>query len=354
MESGSKDPLLQSPKVDFISYWEEIPVDILSLLIDYLDELKDVYKFLSDLYVKEKLCRDENNRVWESKFKRDFSEYIILDELTLKKYGDNMTIMKKYLSEREYFKYILKAINPTSTFIFSYIMETGFEKLFNKIDMTNIPRSSLNGYLIRSVSLGYLHMIKILIKYGAIITDQCFHVACNGNIAIVKFLHENGCDLKNQNTSEILKNAILNDKMDIVEYLIKNGVNIKSVRISRYELEECIKRNELSIIKFIYSNNIIIDSDYNNNYLYDHLLYKAIQYHNINIFKILYQHSTNINKEELLCNAVREKDNLIVDLLIENGADILETLKYCLKNYDYHTFVLLSELYHSHSLRIRN
>ena len=348
MESESKGLLLQSPKGDFISYWTGIPIDILSLLIDYLDELKDVYKFLSDPYVKEKLCTDENNSVWENKFKRDFSEYIELDHIYYvkgKREQRRLTIMKKYLKEKEYLKFLLKDKKTNKKYILEFIINYGYEKLIKNL---NIPIGKSIDYLFSNACCkGRLHIIKWLMDLGANIDYsedpgilKNIKLICGSrNIQTIEYFRQMGYTMKEEGKCG-LEQCIRVGDIKCADYFIKNGADINSVNFM--DLDGCVRDNDFSMIQFIFNKG------YNNLKCINSLLYTAIEYKNIDIVKFLLNYvDVHYNNEYFLLWAIDNENKELVKILIEKGANVELALKEASRQNHYGAFSSLYELYHS-------
>ncbi|MCK9445454.1 ankyrin repeat domain-containing protein [bacterium] len=74
-----------------------------------------------------------------------------------------------------------------------------------------------------------LDLLKLLIKKGAEINDDCLYYATSNNrLDVIRLLHKKGANLnsKDKNNNTILHIAFENGYLDIVCYMLKNKVNI--------------------------------------------------------------------------------------------------------------------------------
>ena len=340
MESGPLGPLLQSPKVDLISYWKLVPIDILSLLLDYFDQSEDIYKFCSDLYIFEKICQNENNDVWKSKFQRDFSQDIKLIE------GE--TIMGRYLGDKKYIEY--QKCHKKSLEVF--LIEQGYEKYLEKIiDFSQLSFIELHKILAYSARFGYLSLMKLYIKNGANPADLSFESLCriieNGHLHIFKYL----LDYKNftenprnmlsikEYKERLLLFSIECNRLNFVEFLLQYNpeITLDIPEIDFYLIIKVVERGYFLMLKYIldFKKNklpleskrfeCVPNSDLKNNW--NQLILIAISNNHLDIVKYLVEFDVLISLTEDFLLCITSQNLPIIEYLIKKGADVDEALK---------------------------
>lgn len=283
MDSEIKGPLLQSPKINFISYWKFVPIDILSIIVDYLDKVEDIYKFCSDPSVFEKIGKDENNNIWKNKFQRDLSQEIKLD--------NNQTIMSQYLRD----------FKPIPRYCTDLIIEKGYEKLMSRTTYFNdISYTEMLSEFNRACQYGHLSVVKYFME------DSSFsYVCCNNKKAFLISIHYG--------------------HLSIVNYLLNvkdNNFNIKDIDTGFIKL--VIKLGHLSILRFLIENlKYPINFDEPNDFLFD-LFSEACRYNRLSIVEYLISRGTYTSTQKNYALQISVSNNClsIVKFLNENGADI--------------------------------
>ena len=157
------------------------------------------------------------------------------------------------------------------------------------------------------------------ISNANIIILALYLASINNYVEIIQILIEKNIKLTANNcldtviTNYCLDTAITNKHCEIVEYLIKNDINI-----NKY-LEIIIKNNELNLIE--------IYMKYTSNY--DNLLLLTLKYKNLNILTLLLD--KNIDIDELLLVASDICSFKVINFLLEKGANIHIDNEYPLK-----------------------
>ena len=121
-------------------------------------------------------------------------------------------------------------------------------------------RGQINRYSIMSISVDEAstittHMLKVLMKYGIYDFPKIFINIMNragNNLEIIKFLVESGLYKINYRSKCLLFNAVKNDRIEVINYLVRAGVNINARK--GYALHLAIIRNARDVVKCLLDN----------------------------------------------------------------------------------------------------
>ena len=239
------------------SLWHKVPLDVIIEQVKYLSSSDEIKKFCEDPYIREKLCSDPNGKIWQNLFQLQFS-----DNITPRNCD---TIMDQYLKDIKSAKIIIFEQHHKKTITDLHLtVERGYEKIVRQFDIQKLIRDyksfnimpKLQECLITSTKIGNLSIMKYLIENG--VDSNLGHikllvVACSkGYIPIVKYLIDIGMKNHTVNTN-CLNAAIQNGNLAIVKYLVEHG--------SMYDLlSVCVaaKYGHLDIIEYLISKGIDI------------------------------------------------------------------------------------------------
>jgi ankyrin repeat protein len=190
--------------------------------------------------------------------------------------------------------------------------------------------NDINNDFIKSVKIGYIKNIYILLKNGANIhvnNDYALRFSSeNGNFEVVKFLIGNGANIHADN-DYALKISSHNGHFDVVKFLIKNGANIHAD--NNFALRWSSSNGYIKVVKFLIENGAYIHA-YN-----DYALILSCQNGHTEIVKFLVEKGSDVhsqNDRALKCSASFGHDE-IVKILIENDANIHVDDDYVFKEY---------------------
>ena len=207
------------------------------------------------------------------------------------------------------------------------------------IDKKDLSYRDLNGDtpLIIASSKGYSELVKILLKYGVDPRDtdgseySMVIASREGHFEIVSmilnFLEGDYLNKKLQGEKSLIE-ATKNRHMDIIELLLKNGVNIETTNYSRKSalMISCSKGFD-EITKFLLEYGANPNSS---NYEKITPLHKAAERGNLRMIKLLLTYGANIEDKDCTGNSIlhyasKKGKYEIVRYLLENGADINAT-----------------------------
>jgi len=120
-----------------------------------------------------------------------------------------------------------------------------------------------NNYALRVASEnGHIDVVRYLIENGVTITHKCIalrHASKGGHKDIVRYLVENGANI---HSSSSLKYASEGGHTDVVQYLFERGANIHAD--NNYALRFASKNGRSDVVKFLIEKgaNIHADGDY--------------------------------------------------------------------------------------------
>ena len=257
------------------SYWEDLPKDIVWIILNKLHTPKDVLAFCGDPYLNKRFCRDENGIFWEYLYHRDLSEEIKLNEgETIKqKY---LYWFDKFLSDIENAEIIKFDFGTKSNLLDSELniqdvaykimrkaVKYGFEKIVEKIGLNSFSEDWIWGLAYYSVSFGKLNILRYLLKnspefitkpqeYGSTNMDSLIgNAAKSEHYNIIKYLIDEIAPL--YNITPDLERALISaigakNGLPIVNMLLEKGVNIDNAIIIARSLrldKEAIKLEKL-------------------------------------------------------------------------------------------------------------
>ena len=293
------------------SYWEDLPKDIVWIIINKLHTLEDILAFCGDPYLNERFCQDENGLLWEYLYHRDLSEEIELNE------GE--TTKQKYLSWFKFVDYIenaeappqydfrkksnlldseLDQSTPTSfqnfsnsnlsriqrvkeyskfrrtrkTFrrpkldrqdviyeIMRKASEMGFEKIIERMGLNTIPDKEITNLFYYAIWSGKLNMLKYLLmnNQNFIIEEENFYDLTRlgtsyGQYNILQYLIDEIAPIYNiiPDLEQILIGAInAKNGLPIIHLLLEKGVNIDDAIIQARSQELNDEVNKLENLK---------------------------------------------------------------------------------------------------------
>ena len=317
------------------SYFEILSVDTLVQLIDYLQLLKDIRKFFSIPYIFQKLCLNENGKIWETLYKRDFSDTINLgpsfyeiDE-KYKSKDQKDSIMKRYLFDREYLNHQTNIIE-----IFNFICVRGYDKILVKKDLSFIDNYSLDMGLLNVVQNGHLACAKYLTNkrtynLGLYLWQEIFN---NGNLEILKHFIDLGVDI-HQSNEFALKTSIKKGHLELVKILIEKGANLDLIDES--VLLELVNDDcKLECLKYLIKIKLDLDT-YGKKLLLKALNSPSFEL-NKQIILFLIENIVDIHSdsEYALRYVASSNDSSLMKLLIEKGSDPEIVLDWAIVNCD--------------------
>lgn len=266
----------------------------------------------------------------------------VIDINDINKYG--MTALTSALIHRRFkiAKYLVSlGANVENSLIYSskytitkYLVEHGANVNYrDKKGNTPLIKASLNNNF---------DTIKYLIENGANINernknrkDAIVFATINGNLEIIKYLIEKGAYV---NGKDLLRFATINGNLDIIKYLIQNGEDVNNYTY-KYEnslLENAISRGRFEIVKYFIESgvrpiNYYLKIAINKKYfeIIEYLVDKCsdINCNDINlkdvfdvkIIKYLIKRGLDINKEDIMYNAIQRNSIELVVYLMNKG-----------------------------------
>lgn len=114
---------------------------------------------------------------------------------------------------------------------------------------------------------GWLGVVRLIIEYGARVSDRTMHVLCARNsLELAELVIPNGdVDAQNDNEATPLHVACENGNVEMARLLIENGANLHAEGKERYvPLTIAIKNGHLDVIKLLneYSADVYYEEDY--------------------------------------------------------------------------------------------
>jgi ankyrin repeat protein len=200
-------------------------------------------------------------------------------------------------------------------------------------------------FLIYSINESNLEYIKYFIDKGVKIINingiLMSRIVEKGNIEIIEYLYRNGLDiymniisniykasslLKNDivtfllgklskpiNDISFIKELVKNSNLDSLKTLINMGISIRNNIDELFLL--ALEKSEMKIIEFLFN---YLDNSNNPNYILS-----AINFNKKEIVKFLLEHGVTLfNPDGLLYGAAKKYNLVIINLLINYGADI--------------------------------
>lgn len=217
----------------------------------------------------------------------------------------------------------------------------------------SIGVSSYNEYIFKNIAEKYiddLSIIKLLIKNGYDMNDRVFngsqllaHAITNNSIDVVKYLLNNGVNLYDLTSFPPIYNAVIANNVEIVKIILERMAKDKGkAKIDNFIIDEASKIGNPSIIK------LLIDAGANFNVPYEYILkiplHVASENGKLDAVKILADKVKDINigngdKTTSLMFASKNGHLDVVKFLIEKGANVnlidkydKTALKYALYN----------------------
>ena len=206
---------------------------------------------------------------------------------------------------------------------------------------------TLNKYFVFSLiaippAQGHYEVVEFLLKKGAnpntdIPTNQTLirmtpllFAATNGHLGIAKLLIKYGADLNKRSPENvgILEIAIDEDNLEMVELLIKSGIELeyKAQNYLMSPFHRAVSNGHYDIAKLLISHGADINSRLGDE---NTPMHTAIMVKNIRMVKLLLSHGVDINIKGIgnhtpLQTAVTIWHYEIVEFLLENGANVNE------------------------------
>ncbi|AUV58919.1 ankyrin repeat protein [Bandra megavirus] len=184
------------------------------------------------------------------------------------------------------------------------------------------------------VSNGYIETIKYLVSIEAKFSysNQAVITCCeNGDLKMLIYLASIGFNIQ-FNMEKAFKSAIINNRYNIIEYLI-NKIKIDYLDYLQY-LEIASKYSELNIIEFIHDASVK-SNQYQD--IIDNCLINVCQKNNIELAEYILSLVANINVNNgiILADAAKNGHENMVKYLLQNGAQIYdnEIINYCFDNH---------------------
>ena len=185
---------------------------------------------------------------------------------------------------------------------------------------------------------GDFELFKYLIDKGSDIhiqDDELFQCAVEGgDCEIIKFLIKNKIRISSENNSHALINFILGNNFELIRLLINNGGN--SIRGQSTPLYHAAKKGNSRIFRYLINKGADI---YTNSYI---LFKYAIKGNNSEIIEFLAKEIDTYVKDDLLYKYIKANNFEVVNILINNGANIDNSaLQICTNTDNYDMFKYL-------------
>ena len=204
-----------------------------------------------------------------------------------------------------------------------------------------------NTALTKAIEKGNLEIVKYLVENGADIKDNDSNTALtvasrNGNLEVVKYLVENGADINDKDNygDTALMVASWNGNLEVVKYLVENGADIDENSHGKTALmiasekdnedkddleKERMMRMKIEMMRASLMNGADINAKNYDDWTAGPFRYGELSYYEI--IKYLVENGADINIKynngsTVLMKASKSGNYEIVKLLIENGADI--------------------------------
>ena len=224
------------------SRWEGIPLDIILQEFQYLYEPKDIIAFGGDPYVYEKICKDPNGKLWQSLFRRDFSEIINTRGMTIK---------------NRFFKNIDKFKNLTKYRKLNEAAFYGYEKIFDKIDLSTIPSAMFPIIISCAIRGNNFHFYKYLLTHGVNMSESdAFTAVDYNNLLVFEYVMENIPTISDGAIEYIYEKSMYQGRLPVIKYLLTNYPLLKD---NTYCMSLAIKNQYLFIIQYLLEKGIDIN-----------------------------------------------------------------------------------------------
>ena len=190
--------------------------------------------------------------------------------------------------------------------------------------------------IFKAVKSNDLAKVKALIEKDVSLTNvkddvnntPLHYAAENGYLTLVELLVSKGADIKSANNqlNSPLNTAILNGKDDVSEYLIANGSDLHHRNIMGYTpLHLAARHNRVTTAGLLIAKGV--DLNCRDNYERTPLNYLTLMTDNIEAARLLIQNGADVNAKDVsgmmpLNHAVHGNSHGLIDLLLDNGADI--------------------------------
>jgi len=188
---------------------------------------------------------------------------------------------------------------------------------YRKQKYSNIEVTNKN--LIRYVKKGKINIVRYLVENGvdihALNNRALIIGAENGHLKVVRYLVENGANIHTTN-DYALRYSAKNGHLNVVKYLVENGANISAGH--DYALRKSAENGHLEVVRYLVEKGANI---------HDYVLRKSIENNHLEIVKYLAEQGKIQDRDENYNNYVFslsvEVGNLeIAKYYFENGADI--------------------------------
>ena len=142
-----------------------------------------------------------------------------------------------------------------------------------------------------------------------------------GNLPCVKYLVENGANIREQDYY-CLRSAAENNQLEIIKYLVEQGANVQA--LDNYSLRWTAGAGYFDIVKYLVEHgaNIHVDRDY--------AFRIAAYYGHLKIVKYLVEQGANIHASHgfAIREAIINRRTDVVEYLLEQGADIEDIIQW--------------------------
>lgn len=183
-------------------------------------------------------------------------------------------------------------------------------------NVTDVSMDILNDQFIYAIDEENVEIMKYLIDNGADVryrNDKGIRSASRvGNVGIVKYLCERGADIHAEQEESLIFSSI-HGHIEVFKYLVEKGADITTQ--SNFVIMCC---SNLEIIKFI----VKVGGDIH--VREDELLMRAVNSGDMNIIKYLVEENAVINAQDgkALLLAVKNEDLGVLKFLVERGANV--------------------------------
>ena len=236
---------------------------------------------------------------------------------------------------------IVSKIDPsniikTGKFMNQMIHENKNDIAYNKITSLGMKINKLDSYTVYKFYMDNKYELSDISDPSADIIVKASN--CD-NLAVVKYLVENGADIYNKDYA--LQEACSNGHLEVVKYLVEQNTK-KSKRCEGFSLVSAAKNNHLDVVKYLLEKGVDIHTDNND------ALRKASKNNHLEMVKYLVEKGAYIHPNNGALESASKNGHLeVVKYLAENGANIytnfgalayacfnghLEVVKYLVEN----------------------
>lgn len=302
--------------------FDKLPKDILVSIAIELDFPQIVNFCKTSKRFNESICKNEN--FWISKLNKDYEIKFDPNKIgSARKYYEYITQQIRETINME--ELAMRAVENCNLDLLDYALKGGAENLYIELTEKAAIYGCLDILVFLLYSFEYNENNKLrLLKLSAE----------NGNLRVVKFLVEEfGVDPAG-NENMALRVASQNNKLNVVSYLLQQGVDINSGPNTGNALVLAALLGDVDTVKFLIENNA--DPNFNHGIP----LIAAIQQKRLDIIRYLVEHGAhtteniigavvngnNILYNNILVAAIQTGDYNIVKYLVDHGAIVSDGL----------------------------